>query len=64
MLHIVDDNLDYCRCEANKLKLEITTFNLRELLEGVTRLMRRLSETKRLALEIIHRLHSPPVSAR
>ncbi|AAF83209.1 hypothetical protein B9J09_01755 [Xylella fastidiosa subsp. pauca] len=64
MLRIVNNNLDCSKCEANKLKLEITTFNLRELLEGVTRLMRHLSETKRLAFEIIHRPHSPPVSAR
>ncbi|MCD8457270.1 hypothetical protein LPH56_02500 [Xylella taiwanensis] len=52
LLRIVDDILDYSKLEAKKLELEITTFNLRELLEGVTLLMQHVSESKRLALEL------------
>ena len=37
LLRIVDDILDYSKLEANKLDLETTTFNLRDLLEAVRR---------------------------
>jgi len=52
LLRIVDDILDYSKLEANKLELEITSFNLRELLEGVLLLMQRPAEGKGLRLEL------------
>ncbi len=54
LLRIVDDILDHSRLEANALELETTTFNLRELLEGMVQLMQRAAEAKgvRLALEL------------
>lgn len=54
LLRIVDDILDYSKLEANRLELEITTFNLRELLEGVLQLMQRSAEAKglRMALHV------------
>ena len=50
LLRIVDDILDYSKLEANKLDLEITGFNLRELLDGVLQLMYRPAENKGLRL--------------
>ncbi len=50
LLRIVDDILDYSRLEAKGLDLEITTFNLRELLEGIVQLMQRSAEAKGLAV--------------
>ena len=52
LLRIVDDILDYSKLEADKLELEITTFNLRELMDGVVQLMQRAAEDKRLRLEV------------
>ncbi len=54
LLRIVDDILDHSRLEANALELETTTFNLRELLEGMVQLMQRAAEAKglQLALEL------------
>lgn len=54
LLRIVDDILDHSRLEANALVLETTTFNLRELLEGVVQLMQRAAEAKglRIVLEL------------
>jgi signal transduction histidine kinase/CheY-like chemotaxis protein/HPt (histidine-containing phosphotransfer) domain-containing protein len=54
LLRIVDDILDYSRLEANGLDLEITTFNLRELLDGLVQLMQRAAEPKglRVSLEL------------
>jgi signal transduction histidine kinase/DNA-binding response OmpR family regulator len=52
LLRIVDDILDYSKLEADKLELEITTFNLRELLEGVVQLMQRGADEKRLRLAL------------
>ncbi len=52
LLRIVDDILDYSKLEANKLELETTTYNLRELLEGVLLLMERPAETKGLRLHL------------
>src|SRR6185369_2123666 len=37
LLRIVDDILDYSKMEANKLELETTGLNLRELLDSVRR---------------------------
>ncbi len=52
LLRIVDDILDYSKLEANKLELEITAFNLRELLDGVLQLMQRPAENKGLRLNL------------
>ncbi|WP_223878001.1 MULTISPECIES: hybrid sensor histidine kinase/response regulator [unclassified Luteimonas] len=54
MLRIVDDILDYSKLEADKLELESTAFNLRELLESVMQLMERpaLGKALRMTLHI------------
>ncbi len=52
LLRIVDDILDYSKLEANKLQLENTVFNLRELLEGVIQLMERPAQSKGLRLSL------------
>ncbi|WP_407353934.1 ATP-binding protein [Luteimonas sp. R10] len=52
MLRIVDDILDYSKLEADKLELEITSFNLRELLESVLQLMERPAQSKGLRLSL------------
>ncbi len=52
LLRIVDDILDYSKLEADKLDLETTTFNLRELLESVITLMERPAEAKGLHLTL------------
>ncbi|WP_414496440.1 ATP-binding protein [Stenotrophomonas maltophilia] len=50
LLRIVDDILDYSRLEAQALELEITSFNLRDLLDGVVQLMQRAADSKGLSL--------------
>jgi len=50
LFRFVDDILDYSKLEANRLELEITTFNLRETLDGMLRLMQRAAEHKGLRL--------------
>ncbi|TMN18084.1 hybrid sensor histidine kinase/response regulator [Pseudoxanthomonas sp. X-1] len=50
LLRIVDDILDYSKLEANKLELENTAFNLREVLEQVMQLMQRPAENRGLRL--------------
>ena len=52
LLRIVDDILDYSKLEANKLELETTSFNLRDLLEAVMQLMERPAESKGLRLHL------------
>ncbi|OBU68975.1 hybrid sensor histidine kinase/response regulator [Stenotrophomonas maltophilia] len=52
LLRIVDDILDYSRLEAQALELEITSFNLRELLDGVVQLMQRAADSKGLTLSL------------
>ncbi len=52
MLRIVDDILDYSKLEADKLDLESTAFNLRELLDGVLHLMERPAQSKGLRLHM------------
>ncbi|MCY7312631.1 MAG: response regulator [Pseudoxanthomonas sp.] len=52
LLRIVDDILDYSKLEANRLELEITGFNLREVLDGVLQLMQRPAENKGLQLNL------------
>ncbi len=52
LLRIVDDILDYSKLEANRLELEITSFNLRELLDGMLQLMQRSAEAKGLRVTL------------
>src|SRR3546814_16640549 len=52
MLRCVDDILDYSKLEADKLVLESTGFNLRELLETVIQLMERPAQSKGLRLSL------------
>ena len=52
MLRIVDDILDYSKLEADKLVLESTGFNLRELLEAVVQFMERPAQGKGLRLSL------------
>ena len=52
LLRILDDVLDFSKLEADKLTLETTTFNLRDLLERVTQLMQRAADAKRLTLHL------------
>src|SRR5690606_29234239 len=52
MLRIVDDILDYSKLEADKLELETTGFNLRELLESVMQLMERPAQGKGLRMNL------------
>ena len=52
LFRIVDDILDYSKLEANRFELEITTFNLRETLDGMLRLMQRAAEHKGLRLSL------------
>ncbi|MEO5661535.1 MAG: ATP-binding protein, partial [Polaromonas sp.] len=50
MLRIVDDILDYSKLEANKLQLESTSFNLRDMIDSLTTLMLKPAESKGLRL--------------
>jgi signal transduction histidine kinase/CheY-like chemotaxis protein len=52
LLRIVDDILDYSKLEADRLVLESTTFNLRELLDAVVEMMERPAEAKGLRLHL------------
>ena len=52
MLRIVDDILDYSKLEADKLVLESTGFNLRELLETVVQLLERSAHSKGLRISL------------
>ena len=52
LLRIVDDILDYSKLEADRLDLETTTFNLREVAESVITLMERPAEAKGLSLQL------------
>jgi signal transduction histidine kinase/DNA-binding response OmpR family regulator/HPt (histidine-containing phosphotransfer) domain-containing protein len=52
MLRIVDDILDYSKLEANKLQLETTSFNLREVCDSIIMLMDKPAESKGLRLTL------------
>ena len=52
LLRIVDDILDYSKMEANKLELETTGINLRDLLDAVHRLLVKNAEAKGLAFNV------------
>lgn len=50
LLQIVNEILDFSKIEAGKMELENITFDLRENILGVSRLLARNAETKRLRL--------------
>src|SRR5581483_977126 len=50
LLRIVNDVLDYSKLEAGAVELETETFNLREAVEHVTRLLSRAAQAKSIAL--------------
>ena len=52
LLRIVDDILDYSKLEANKLELESVGLNLRDVLDGVMRLMDSPADAKQLKLAL------------
>ncbi|HEY6986198.1 MAG TPA: histidine kinase dimerization/phospho-acceptor domain-containing protein, partial [Rhodanobacteraceae bacterium] len=52
LLRIVDAILDYSKLDAERLELEITGLNLRELVSGVAQLMQRNAEAKGLRLTV------------
>lgn len=52
LLRIVDDILDYSKLEADRLVLESTNFNLRDMLDGVVQMMERASDAKGLRLHV------------
>ncbi len=53
LFRIVDDILDYSKLEAQRLELEITTFNLRELLDSLLQLMQRSAQHKGLRIDLV-----------
>jgi signal transduction histidine kinase/CheY-like chemotaxis protein/HPt (histidine-containing phosphotransfer) domain-containing protein len=52
LLRIVDDILDYSKLDAHRVELENTTFNMGELLNSLTQLIRRSAENKGLRLQL------------
>jgi len=52
LLRIVDDILDYSKLEANMLTLESVGLNLREVLDGVMRLLEKSAESKGLGFSL------------
>jgi len=52
LLRIVDDILDYSKLEADRLELESTVFNMRELLEDVVQWMRHPADMKGLRVNL------------
>ncbi|MGH8124968.1 MAG: ATP-binding protein, partial [Rhodanobacteraceae bacterium] len=53
LLRIVDDILDYSKAEAGKLDLESVSVNIRELVDGVKRLLEKPAEAKGLAMRAV-----------
>ena len=53
LLRIVDDILDYSKAEAGKLDLESVSMNIREVLDGVKRLLEKPAEAKGLAMRAV-----------
>jgi signal transduction histidine kinase/CheY-like chemotaxis protein/HPt (histidine-containing phosphotransfer) domain-containing protein len=52
LLRIVDAILDFSKLDAERLELETTGLNLRELVNGVAQLMQRNAEAKNLRLSV------------
>ncbi|HEX7326642.1 MAG TPA: ATP-binding protein [Rhodanobacteraceae bacterium] len=53
LLRIVDDILDYSKAEAGKLGLESVAVELRDLVDGVRRLLEKPAEAKGLAMRAV-----------
>lgn len=53
LLHIINDILDFSKIEAGKLDLEIHTFNLFNLLEETSSMLRLGIEEKELSFELV-----------
>lgn len=51
MKQIVDDILDYSKLEANKLKLETTGLNVRDVVNSVVQMFTSQAEAKRITLQ-------------
>ncbi|WP_297800858.1 ATP-binding protein [Arenimonas sp. GDDSR-1] len=52
MKRIVDDILDYSKLEANKLQLETTGMNLRDVVNSVVRMFQNQADAKHLAIQV------------
>ncbi len=52
MKQIVDDILDYSKLEANKLKLETTGLNIREVVFSVVQMFTSQAEAKRISINV------------
>jgi PAS domain S-box-containing protein len=52
LLNILNDILDFSKIEAGKLELELLPTHLREVSEGVTRLMATAAQAKKLTLSV------------
>lgn len=52
MKQIVDDILDYSKLEANKLKLETTSLNVRDVVNSVLQMFNSQAEAKRITLNM------------
>lgn len=52
MKQIVDDILDYSKLEANKLKLETTGLNIREVVFSVVQMFNSQAEAKRISINV------------
>ncbi|MCC6594194.1 MAG: response regulator [Xanthomonadales bacterium] len=52
LLRIIDDILDYSKIEANKLELETVGLNLKEVVDGVVRLMEKAADAKGIKLSV------------
>jgi signal transduction histidine kinase/CheY-like chemotaxis protein/HPt (histidine-containing phosphotransfer) domain-containing protein len=52
MKQIVDDILDYSKLEANKLKLETTGLNIREVVFSVVQMFNSQAQSKRISINV------------
>lgn len=52
MKQIVDDILDYSKLEANKLQLETTGINIREIIYSVVQMFNSQAEVKRISINV------------
>ncbi len=52
MKRIVDDILDYSKLEANKLQLETTGLNIRDVVNSVVQMFQSQAEAKRIAIHV------------
>ncbi len=50
LLNLVNDILDYSKIEAGKLELEVTEFDIIELIEGIAELVAQRARSKQLSL--------------